>query len=337
MLTTQENINLKLQNTFGIDVNARFYAIANNTDELIQLFSQPHSSTFILGGGSNILFTQDYPGLIIKNNLRGIDIIKEDQEHVWIKVAAGENWHQFVLYCVEHGYAGIENLSLIPGTVGAAPIQNIGAYGVELNDCFVELDALNIQNQTIKTFSNSECQFGYRDSVFKTTLKNQFVILSITLKLNKNPVFYVTYGDIKNTLAEMQINELSIKVISDAVIHIRRSKLPDPNEIGNAGSFFKNPIISYDEFIQLQKQYPNIPHYATDDPTLIKIAAGWLIEQAGWKGKRIGDIGVHAKQALVLVNYGDGKGHEILELAQAIQSSVKEKFGVTLIPEVNII
>lgn len=338
--TIQENINLKHFNTFGIAAKSRYFATINNIEQFKLLLSQKNflmMQKLILGDGSNILFTKDYDGIIIKNNIKGIHHISEDAHHIIIKVGAGENWHDFVMYCVQHNYAGIENLSLIPGTVGAAPIQNIGAYGVELRDIFLELEALNLNDGSIRTFNNDECQFGYRDSIFKNAYKNHYAILTVSLKLNKQPTFHIDYGNIQETLLSMQIKELSIKSISDAVIQIRQSKLPDPKQLGNAGSFFKNPLISEDHFLKLKKLFPHIPHFATEDAHSVKIPAGWLIEQCGWKGKRFGDIGIYEKQALILVNYGDGRGDAIHELAQKIQHSVKNEFGIELTTEVNLI
>lgn len=334
--TIQENITLKNLNTFGVDAKASYFVKAQNKQDLIQLLSLKefqHLPKFVLGEGSNILFTQDYPGLVIKVAMKGIQLEQEDDNYVWIQVGAGENWHDFVIYCVKHGYAGIENLSLIPGTVGAAPIQNIGAYGAELKDVFIELTALNLQEGSIRIFKKEDCQFGYRDSIFKHAYKNQFIILSVVLRLSKKPNFNISYGNLKETLELMQIKDLNIKAISDAVIRIRCSKLPDPKKIGNAGSFFKNPIISYADFLKVKKSYPDIPHFNNSKDT-IKLNAAWLIEQCGWKGKRFGNIGVYEKQALILVNYANGTAAEIQELANKIQQSVAKKFGVSLSPEV---
>lgn len=340
MQTIHHHTNLKPFNTFGIDAYANYFVEANSTESLKailadQAFSQ--LKKFILGGGSNILFAGNFNGLVIKNNIKGIQKLSEDDKHVYLKVGAGENWHQLVLYCIEHHYAGIENLSLIPGTVGAAPIQNIGAYGVELCNVFVELEALHLKDQMLHVFKNADCQFGYRDSIFKNTYRDQYVILNVTLRLSKQPTFHLEYGSIKETLAKMQCETLSIKSVSDAVIHIRRSKLPDPNELGNAGSFFKNPIILFSQYEKLKQTHPTLPHFPTEQKDHIKISAAWLIEQLGWKGKRFGDIGVYDKQALILVNYGKGTGEEILNLAEKIQQSVKDKFDIVLTPEVNLI
>lgn len=333
----QQNIDLSPFNTFGIHARAGYFSAIHSTAHLQMLLQDPKWHTipkFILGGGSNILFTKDFDGLVIKNEIKGIEKVSEDADHVWLKVGAGENWHEFVLYCIANGYGGVENLSLIPGTIGAAPIQNIGAYGVELKDVFHELEAVQISDGKIKLFNHDDCQFGYRESVFKSICKNQFVITSVTLCLDKNPIFNVSYDALHKVLKDTQ---LSLKTVSDAVIQIRSSKLPDPKEIGNAGSFFKNPIIPEVQFIELKKQFPSIAHFATESSEFTKISAGWLIEQCGWKGKRIGDIGVYDKQALVIVNFGAGTGADILDLVQQIQNSVLKKFGVRLTPEVNIV
>lgn len=336
-LPIQENFTLKNLNTFGVEAKARHFINVQKQEDLQQLLyleDYRSVSKFILGEGSNTLFTRDYPGLVIKMAIKGIKIIDEDKIHIWIEAGGGENWHDFVMYCVNQDYAGIENLSLIPGTVGAAPIQNIGAYGVELSDVFFQLTAINIQTGSIHTFSNEACHFSYRDSIFKNALKDQYIILSVILRLNKVSNFNIHYGNLKDQLENMQMGELSIKTISDAVMCLRRSKLPDPKKIGNAGSFFKNPIISHNDFVKLQKTYPQIPHFLTDNENTIKISAAWLIEQCGWKGKRFGDIGVYEKQALILVNYAKGSAAEIQNLAEKIQQSVYQQFGIFLNPEV---
>ena len=333
----QENISLKPYNTFGIDANARYFAGFSTIEELLQLLTfDVRLSTFILGGGSNILFTKDCDGIVLKNNIGGIEKINEDHEFIYVKAGAGVNWHQFVLYCIENGWAGVENLSLIPGLVGATPMQNIGAYGVEIKEVFHELKALHLQEKTNYTFGLKECEFGYRESVFKRKYKSQFVIVSVTYKLRKQPKFNTSYGAIEQELEKMGVKELSIKAISDAVINIRSSKLPDPAEIGNAGSFFKNPEISSAQFSMLNAQFPEIVGYPLPDGN-VNLAAGWLIEQCGWKGYRKGDAGCHSKQALVLVNYGNASGNEIYNLSEEILLSVKERFGVILEREVNLI
>lgn len=335
----ENNTSLQSFNTFGIDATARHFVEINSSKELDVLRKEPvfqNNERLILGGGSNMLIVSDYEGLVLKNNITGITNIKEDEDYVWIEAGAGENWHAFVLNVIDRGLGGVENLSLIPGTVGAAPIQNIGAYGVELKDTFERLTAYNFENGSLETFDKEACAFGYRDSYFKRGGKHKYMIISVVLRLRKHPVFHVDYGAIKNTLAQHQIKELSVKAISDAVIEIRQSKLPDPKEIGNSGSFFKNPELPVQEFEQLKFSFPNVPGYQISD-NLVKVPAGWLIDQAGWKGKNFGKYGVHDKQALVLVNYGGASGKQIWELALKIRDSVQEKFGVTLSPEVNII
>jgi UDP-N-acetylmuramate dehydrogenase len=334
-MNIQENISLRPYNTFGIDVSAGSFAAFTSVDELQEGLN--HSpAPLILGGGSNILFTGNYDGLVLKNELRGIEKVKEDDAHVYVKAAAGENWHRFVSFCVENNYAGIENLSLIPGNCGASPMQNIGAYGVEIKDTFHELEAFHIKEKIIQRFSAADCEFGYRESVFKRKYRNQFVILSVTYRLNKVPVFNTSYGAIEQELEQMGVKELSIQAISQAVINIRSSKLPDPAVTGNAGSFFKNPTVPKADLERLQAIDPAIPFYNVSD-THVKIPAGWLIEKLGWKGYRKGDAGCHAKQALVLVNYGNARGEDIYNLSEEILQSVKEKFNLELEREVNII
>jgi UDP-N-acetylmuramate dehydrogenase len=335
----KRNHSLKPFNTFGIDVKADLFTQIHSSAMLQELLSEPQWQSLpklILGQGSNVLLTKDFPGLVIINKIPGISVINEDDDYIWMKIGAGENWHQFVIHCVENNYAGIENLSLIPGTVGAAPMQNIGAYGVELKEVFEELEALDLNNGHVRVFRHEECHFGYRDSIFKNSCKNQFVITSVTLCLNKKPNFNISYGTLQETLEKMQVHKLSIKAISDAVIHIRQTKLPDPRVLGNAGSFFKNPTIFLAQFTQLKDQFSKLPSYPAEDDK-IKIPAAWLIEQCGFRGHRVGEIGVHDRQALVIVNYGAGTGLEIKHLAEEIQASVFAKFGITLTPEVNII
>jgi UDP-N-acetylmuramate dehydrogenase len=291
---------------------------------------------FLLGGGSNILLTKNFDGLVLKNEIKGIELIKEDDHHLYVRAGAGENWHRFVMYCIQRNWAGVENLSLIPGNIGATPMQNIGAYGVELKEVFDELQAFDLHEKKIYTFSVNDCGFGYRESVFKKKLKGQFVILNVTYRLNKVPIFHTGYGAVEQELEKMGVKTLSIQAISQAVINIRSSKLPDPLEIGNAGSFFKNPQVSRSEFLQLKEKHPGIIGYENNDGS-IKLAAGWMIEQCGWKGFRKGDAGCHAKQALVLVNYGDASGKDIYSLSEDIARSVKKRFGVDLEREVNVI
>lgn len=338
-MNLQQNISLKAFNTFGISAIAKYFSSFSSIEDLNEVLNSEFSianSQLILGGGSNILLTKDFDGIVLKNELKGIQVVKEDEDHLYIKAGAGENWHQFVLYCVNNNYAGIENLSLIPGNVGASPMQNIGAYGVEIKDVFHELEAFHKEEKIIQNFSLHDCEFGYRESVFKNKYKNQYVITSVTYRLNKKPSFNTSYGIINQELGKMGVKELSIQAISKAVINIRSSKLPDPKQTGNAGSFFKNPIITNDQFNQLKKEFPSIVAFPSGiDHT--KLAAGWLIEQCGWKGFRKGDAGCYPKQALVLVNYGNATGSEIFELSEEIIQSVQKKFTVTLEREVNII
>lgn len=333
-----ENVSLLPFNTFRIDVKARNYAVFQTIEELKEILrDHPNEPRLILGGGSNILFTKDFDGLVLKNEFKGIEIVQEDDTHVWVKAAAGENWHEFVLYCVDHNWGGIENLSLIPGTVGASPMQNIGAYGVEIKDVFEELEALRISDLQLEKFDKETCHFGYRESIFKHSHKNGYVITSVTYRLSKKDHKLKTgYGAIQDELQQMGVKEPTIKDISTAVIAIRRSKLPDPKEIGNAGSFFKNPVVPISVLQEILKKYEQVPNYPAGEGS-VKMAAGWLIEQAGWKGFREGDHGVHAKQALVLVNLGSAKGKDILELSSAIIADIQHKFNVTLEREVNLL
>jgi UDP-N-acetylmuramate dehydrogenase len=338
-----ENFSLKQYNTFGINASARYFSTFNSIEQLEELlaFKKPVTNNaagmpLILGGGSNILLTKNVDGLVLKNEIKGIEKISENGEDVFIKAGAGENWHQLVTYCINNNFAGMENLSLIPGNVGASPMQNIGAYGVELKDVFYELEAFHLNEKKPVKFKLDDCQFGYRESVFKRKLKNQFVITSVTYRLSKAPHFNTSYGAIEQELQAMGIQTLSIQAVSQAVINIRRSKLPDPAVIGNAGSFFKNPEIDQERFEVLKKSFPNVIGYALNNGK-VKLAAGWLIEQCGWKGYRKGDAGCHAKQALVLVNYGNATGEEIFKLSKEIIESVQQKFGVVLEREVNII
>jgi UDP-N-acetylmuramate dehydrogenase len=335
-----QNISLRTYNTFGIDVNAKYFAKFGSVEGLTELFESKFidqaDPPLVLGGGSNILLTHHYNGLVAKNELAGIEVVNEDADHVFVRAGAGENWHRFVMHCINEGYAGLENLSLIPGSVGAAPMQNVGAYGVETKDVFHELQAFHSSDRKLTLFGLEECEFGYRESVFKRRYRGQFVITSVTFKLNKRPVFRTSYGAIQQELEKMNVKELTIKAVSQAVINIRQSKLPDPAEIGNAGSFFKNPTIVKRQFDELRIAFPGIVGFAVNDLE-IKVAAGWLIEQCGWKGYRKGDAGCHAKQALVLVNYKSASGEEIYQLSSEIISSVQAKFGITLEREVNVI
>jgi UDP-N-acetylmuramate dehydrogenase len=334
----KENISLKPFNSFGLDARARYLAGFSTIDQLYEILSSPlaEGPCFVLGGGSNILLTKDLDALVLKNEIRGIDVKGEDEDHIYVRSGAGENWHHFVLFCVENGYAGVENLSLIPGNVGASPMQNIGAYGVEIKDVFLELEAFHIKDKITRIFTLEECNFGYRESIFKNRYKGEYIITSVTFKLNKKPLFNTSYGAIQQELQKMAVKELTIRAVSDAVINIRSSKLPDPAIIGNAGSFFKNPVIDVEQFNELKYNFPDVVFFPAGD-NHFKIAAGWLIEQCGWKGYRRGDAGCYPRQALVLVNYGNAKGEEIFDLSEQIIASVLKKFNVRLEREVNII
>jgi UDP-N-acetylmuramate dehydrogenase len=340
MTQIEENKDLRALNTFGFKVKAKFFTTIHSKEELHELI---HSDLYqrekrlILGGGSNILFKRDYDGLVIKVDLKGITVVSQTEDSLLLQAASGEVWHELVLHCVNNNWGGIENLSLIPGLVGAAPIQNIGAYGTEIKNRITQVEAIDLKTGLTKLFTNEECCFGYRESVFKNALREKYFISSITLTLTKkNHRLNTSYGAIHETLSSMNIEQPTIKSISDAVIAIRQSKLPDPRVIGNAGSFFKNPSITVNHYQSLQKTNTTIPSYPSANQE-VKVPAGWLIEQCGWKGKKINHVGVHPKQALVLVNYGDGKGEDVFDLAVKIASSVKEKFNIELTPEVNII
>ena len=336
----ERNVSLKSLNTFGIDASAKYFVIIRQEEELqevIQSSVYQNEKHLILGGGSNMLFTQNFDGLVIKNELKGYSIEHETDENLELSVKSGEVWHDLVMHCVQKNWGGLENLSLIPGTVGAAPIQNIGAYGVEVKDVIKNVEGIDLITGKKMKMNRDECHFGYRESVFKQEWKENFFISSVTLTLTKkNHLHNTSYGALQEVIRDQHDGVVNIKTISDSVIFIRQSKLPDPRIIGNAGSFFKNPSISKIQFENLKKDFPLIPGYASVNQE-VKVAAGWLIEQCGWKGKKENEIGVHPQQALVLVNYGNGKGQEIFSLAMKIQSSVKEKFGITLTPEVNII
>ncbi|RPD98242.1 UDP-N-acetylmuramate dehydrogenase [Aureibaculum marinum] len=332
----QKNISLKPYNTFGIDVKAKEYVSINSIEALKRLLQQ-QNDIFVLGGGSNLLLTQNIDQLVAHINIKGIEIIENNENNVIVKVAAGENWHQFVLWCIANDFGGVENMSLIPGNVGTAPIQNIGAYGVELKDTCFAVEAIERATGKTKTFINAACNFGYRNSIFKNQLKGKYIIINVLFKLTKNNhKLNSSYGAIKSELDKLGIKKPTIKNISDAVISIRQRKLPDPNVLGNSGSFFKNPVISNKAFTKLQKEHSEVPHYKVSD-TEIKVPAGWLVEQCGFKGKRIGNTGSHKNQALVLVNYGNATGKEILELSKLIQKTVFDKFGIRIEAEVNII
>ena len=333
-----ENVNLANYNTMGIAAIARYFVSVTSVEELKQVLAEPRFQSlpkFIIGGGSNVLFLHDFEGLLIHINIGGMEVMEEDDQSIILKIGAGENWHKLVTYCVSKGWGGIENLALIPGSVGAAPIQNIGAYGVELEEAFESLEAVEMETGQIKSFRKKECDFGYRDSVFKNKYKGEYVIATVTLRLEKHPQVNTSYRALSEMLKQKGISDPTIDDVSKAVIEIRQSKLPDPAEIGNTGSFFKNPVIGSKQFKKLQDAHPDIPHYPAGDK--VKIPAAWLIDECGWKGKRFGDAGVHKMQALVIVNYGNAKGEDIWKLAQQIQDSVKSRFGVSLTPEVNIV
>lgn len=333
-----ENASLKAFNTFGIDAKAAKMVRFSSAADLREIFSNEELSAMprlVLGGGSNLLLTSDFEGLVLKNEVPGMEMIREDNEHFYVKSGAGVNWHELVVECINNGWAGLENLSLIPGNVGASPMQNIGAYGVEVKDCFHELEAFNLETLETETFDAEACQFGYRESVFKRQLKNKFIIVSVTFRLLKKPQLNTSYGAIKGELNSLGIHEPTIVDVSQAVINIRSSKLPDPKVIGNAGSFFKNPLVTEEVYRRLVDENPSMPFYPAPEGKY-KLAAGWLIEKSGWKGFRRENYGVHAKQALVLVNHGGATGSQIYDLSTEILADVKKKFGVELEREVNI-
>ena len=332
------NQSLKQFNTFGIDAEAAYYTSCKSVESLVQTLQKRQElncEMLILGGGSNMLFTQDYKGLVLHNQLKGIEIAQLNEFDYLVSAAAGEVWHNFVQYCIQHNLGGIENLSLIPGFVGASPMQNIGAYGVEIKDVFHSLKALEISTGITHTFSKEECQFGYRESVFKRAKKNQFIITEVTFKLSTKYELNTSYGAIEKELEQMQVAP-NLQSVSQAVINIRSSKLPNPKELGNAGSFFKNPTISESLYNELKKKYADLPGYPAND-NMIKTAAGYLIEKSGLKGYQIGNVGVHKMQALVLVNYGNATGKEVYELSEKVIQTVKAEFGIELEREVNII
>jgi UDP-N-acetylmuramate dehydrogenase len=334
---TIHSFPLKNETTFGISAFADEYIAIESVQEAKDFFSIPTTKPFyILGGGSNILITKEVNGVIVQNKIKGKSVQLIDDFTAHVTAGAGENWNEFVLYCIENNWGGLENLSLIPGNVGASPMQNIGAYGVEIKDVFVSLNALEIATNKIHSFDNETCKFGYRESIFKNTHKNKFLIIDVTFKLSrKNHKISANYGAIQSELKNNNIQTPTIKDISNAVIAIRSSKLPDPKLIGNAGSFFKNPVISISLSNSIKTNYPDLVEYPVDEKST-KLAAGWLIEKAGWKGFRQSDAGVHTLQALVLVNYGNATGNEILDLSQKIMDDVFLKFGVLLEREVNI-
>ena len=334
----EHNISLKAYNTFGIDAQAKHFVTVNSLDELNQVLSlKSYPDIFILGGGSNMLLTKSIDALVVHINIKGISIVSEDEDNVLVQANAGENWHEFVLWCLANNYGGLENLSLIPGNVGTAPIQNIGAYGVELKDAFMSCQALEISSQSLITYTKTDCGFAYRNSIFKQEKKGTSIICNVTFKLSKkNHTLHTSYGAIAEQLTLMKIEHPTIQDVSRAVIQIRQSKLPDPKKIGNSGSFFKNPVILKENYLKLKENFEELPGYPVSG-TEIKIPAGWLIEKAGFKGKQFGNCGVHKKQALVLVNYGNATGQEILELATLIQSTINQLFNIVIEAEVNII
>jgi UDP-N-acetylmuramate dehydrogenase len=334
----RENFLLKSFNTFGINAKCRFFAEATTEEEIIQLseeLTQDNFPVLLLGGGSNLLFTKDFPGIVLKISTKGIRVIKEDEETVWVLVSAGENWDEFVKFCVDKGWGGLENLSAIPGNAGTSPVQNIGAYGVEMKDFFGELETFDLLSKGKRIFSKEDCNFGYRSSIFKSLYKGQLIILNVTFRLMKHPVLRLDYGNIREELVAMNVDSPNIKDVRNAVCQIRARKLPDPALIGNAGSFFKNPIILPQQFETLKQSFPGIVSFKQDGK--IKLAAAWMIEQCGWKGKYIGNAGVHSTQPLVLVNLGNATGNEILSLSEEIKQSVFQKFGIMLETEVNIV
>lgn len=332
-----KNFSLKKYNTFGIEAKAKEFVAVDTIQELKTVLKEYKiKPKFILGGGSNMLLTQDIKALVIHIDLKGRKILTEDEDFVWVKSMAGENWHEFVLWTIDQNFGGLENMSLIPGNTGTTPVQNIGAYGTEIKDTFISCEAINIATQEMKTFTNEECSFGYRDSIFKHKVKDQYIITSVVFKLTKrNHKINTSYGDITKELEKKNLATLTLKDISNAVIAIRQSKLPDPKELGNSGSFFKNPIIKKVDYTKIQALYPEMPHYVVSE-TEVKVPAGWLIEKAGFKGKRYGDAGIHKNQALVLVNYGNATGQEILNISKNIQATILKEFGIFIEAEVNV-
>lgn len=337
-IQVQENFQLQGFNTFGISTTAKEFVEVNTEEDVSEIVDTnllANKARLILGGGSNLLFTKNFDGIVLKNNIKGIELLGENDEEVFVQVGAGENWHEFVLHCIDKGWNGVENLSLIPGNVGASPMQNIGAYGVEIKDVFHELEAVRLTTGETHYFSNAACEFGYRESIFKKEMKDQYFITRVTYKLSKTVNLKVAYGAIQEELDRMKVSTVTAKAVSDAVIKIRSSKLPDPKVLGNAGSFFKNPVIEKSQHTELKSKFENLVAYPVGEDKM-KLAAGWLIEQAGWKGKRVGNCGVHKLQALVLVNYVGAAGSEIFDLSSEVLAAVKSKFGVELEREVNI-
>lgn len=338
-LNLQYKVPLAPHTTFGVPATAERFLEIGSIEALQMAMKLPEvkdGKKLILGGGSNVLFTQDQEGTVIHNSIQGKEQLRSEGDDVLIRVGGGENWHRFVRHCVEQGYGGVENLSLIPGRVGAAPMQNIGAYGVELEEVFEELEAFDLESGAIERFKKADCGFGYRTSVFKTSYKDRFVILNVTLRLSRTPRFNISYGSLKEELDRMGIEDLSLDAVSQAVIRIRQSKLPDPERVGNAGSFFKNPVVEKDKFEELRAEDPQLKGFPLEDGRY-KIPAARLIERMGWKGKRFNGHGVNDRQPLVLVNYGNARGKDLRDLAHRIQASVEEHFGIKLEPEVNIL
>ncbi|MFA5574355.1 MAG: UDP-N-acetylmuramate dehydrogenase [Brumimicrobium sp.] len=333
----QKNVDITHLTTFGVPVKAKYFATFSTIDELQKLLKEAtDKELLILGGGSNVLFTKDFNGIVLQNKIQGIEVVEENKDEIILKVGAGENWHQFVQYTMQNNWGGIENLSLIPGSVGASPMQNIGAYGVEIKDVFVSLEALEIATGKLRVFQHEECEFGYRESIFKRTLKRKYIITSVNYRLTKTHKVNTSYGAIEKELERRNITNPTIQDVGEAVIAIRQEKLPDPKEVGSGGSFFKNPIIPISLFKEIKQNFGNIPFYPIDDK-VVKVPAGWLIDNAGWKGKRFGNYGVYDKQALVLVNYDNASGEDIYKLSQKIINDIKNKYNITLEREVNII
>ena len=337
-MTIQNNFSLKKYNTFGIEAKAKQFVAVHSIEDLNTILKEYQSERkFILGGGSNMLLTQDIQSLVIHIDLKGKKVLKEDDDFVWVESQAGENWHEFVLWTIDQNFGGLENMSLIPGNVGTTPVQNIGAYGTEIKDTFVSCDAMTIATQEMKTFTKEDCHFGYRESIFKHEAKDQFIITSVVFKLTKrNHKINTSYGDISKELEKQNVTTPTLKDVSNAVIAIRQSKLPDPAALGNSGSFFKNPIVPKEQYEKAHALHPEMPHYVVSE-TEVKVPAGWLIEKAGFKGKRFGDAGIHKNQALVLVNYGNATGQEILAVSRDIQTTVLKEFGIAIEAEVNVI
>ncbi|MEO8823382.1 MAG: UDP-N-acetylmuramate dehydrogenase [Ginsengibacter sp.] len=338
-MQVHQNYPLQKFNTFGIKAHSKLFSTFSSAEELEELLGEkPAESKLILGGGSNILFTKDFDGFVLKNEIPGIDLVDENDEFAYVRAGAGVLWHSLVTFCVNNNLGGVENLSLIPGNVGASPMQNIGAYGAEIKDVFYELEAFHLEEKLLRKFRAEDCDFGYRNSVFKNKYKHQFAIVNVTYRLKKNPDFNISYGAIKEELDKMKVERLTIKAVSDAVISIRTSKLPDYSLLGNAGSFFKNPVVKKSKLNSIMDSLNDIkiPFYKIDEE-YYKIPAGWLIEQCGWKGFRNGDVGCYSKQALVLVNYGNATGQQVYDLSEEIKISVEEKFGISLEREVNIL